>query len=1456
MNSGWSDPVPRGLDRADLHGALPTGDAIFPLPFTYPAKRKSFSGRRQAQRHTRRFRSEFELCETLQALNWMHGFDFSDRSASRSSSHIQSEVIERVSGLVDRAGALGDLQQPFTSEAALKSLLQGRSDYHEPASPIALAPFDLELISLPATLKEAPRAEDLLPESDRLYLKEQERMFRPDYESREFFKPYWDPALKHCPRKYRSFIKRLDSIDYLRYTLHPVEMAGIFFVKKSDGRRIRMIVDGRGANLRLRDPPSVSLSTAETFSRIEMSVPEELLHDKEGRDRFFQSVEVVAALSDVKDCFHRIRQPDWMCRLFCLLPIEARHVGLTGHMLDGVVLQSNDLVYPMPGSLAMGCSWSLYFAQKINEHQFKLSPGLCSSDLMHDRGAPLVIDPDCPDSLNHYVYVDNLGIIGQNKDLVSKGLEAMENHFNSKQLLLHPGEVHSGSVKALGIQLDGTSKTTRITPERLHKVRSGLRGLISRGRCSGKVLEIIIGHATFCGLACRLVLSVFHTSYKFIEKNYETVCPLWNSVKDELRAFAGLMVFLESDWKRGWNTLVTSSDASEKGFGVCTSHWTSQQVVTAGRVPEKSRFRRTESHRARESALSAAGFYQESSTGKWLAGEIDSEEYLAKVGWECSSGFPEIDAQLLHRNLWTPKTWGTWKHEEHIVILEARALNKALDRVAYTRYGHDVRQLFLVDSMSIALSFDRCRSRSFKLLRQIRRFASVCLARNLDPHVRWIPSELNSADEPSRTEGAEPSKTLVDLIPVKQHATAQEVPSALATGGVKPACGQEIKSSPSRYGDRSETRSFKNTEPSQDVSTGAVGDETSTHPNRGPCNRPDWWEEDTKGEGTRDFNRQFKLIKCSDDQEEGEAPCGEKPPPMEKVCGRSHGSSRSRPVVVGEESNWEGGRQVLQHRVWPLSDVCYHPQPDLERSPTSRCSDDQIHEPPIPSGPPFTSRGQVDGGLYAPSPRVQPIWIQPSASLIQSVERLEKAGTRIVEESFSLRGVGGDCNGDGEAKVSQDGSLHTHLPFSLHSPKRVVPMQDYVLGATDSPDNGALVTSVESGGACHPIQDGRVRRQHPVRLSLFEALGFSAFPGAEKASRSPAVVGLQLSELLPSFHGCSKKTPDRCYPIQHAAFRTVHRPKPKPPSTIGGPETGKVEKPQKCGTVRKVSPPCCELQSASYKNPTTLPLRRKTSRGCDAGPYQAPSASLKKGNRPSQYVADLFAGKGGVSHQCRRLGYKAKEWEIDRGPEFDLTSRAVRRAIIKDVRRGFILAVMMAPPCTSFSVARDRTKVIRSRVYPWGLPADQLTPAESEKVQEGNRCFEAAFELIQHFNKHRIPWILENPASSKCWFLDPIQQLLSHPSCNLITLDFCQFGTPWKKPTSLLCYNVDPQDLQRLQRRCRGSSGICSKTQKLHWQLSGTYQGQNWTKIAQPYPVPLCRQLAFVLTAHSHYNPP
>ena len=126
----------------------------------------------------------------------------------------------------------------------------------------------------------------------------------PGTEHSKSFKPYWDPALKNNACNYRRFIQKLHNIGYLDYTFSPSQHAGVFFVWKSDKQKIRMIVDARPANADFRDPPGVSLATAETFSKIEVT----------GSSDDVDDFSLYAGLSDVKDCFHRVKQPRWLSK--------------------------------------------------------------------------------------------------------------------------------------------------------------------------------------------------------------------------------------------------------------------------------------------------------------------------------------------------------------------------------------------------------------------------------------------------------------------------------------------------------------------------------------------------------------------------------------------------------------------------------------------------------------------------------------------------------------------------------------------------------------------------------------------------------------------------------------------------------------------------------------------------------------------------------------------------------------------------------------------------------------------------------------------------------------------------------------------------------------------------------------------------------------------------------------
>ena len=131
----------------------------------------------------------------------------------------------------------------------------------------------------------------------------------------------------------------------------------------------------------------------------------------------------------------------------------------------------------------------------------------------------------------------------------------------------------------------------------------------------------------------------------------------------------------------------------------------------------------------------------------------------------------------------------------------------------------------------------------------------------------------------------------------------------------------------------------------------------------------------------------------------------------------------------------------------------------------------------------------------------------------------------------------------------------------------------------------------------------------------------------------------------------------------------------------------------------------------------------------------------------SRYVADLFAGEGGVSQQVRLLGFKARTWEIKHGAEFDLCRQSEQQNLIKEIKSGKVIACMLAPPCTTFSAARDRTHAIRNRTHPWGIP--NLSERDQLKIKEGNANMRANIRFLRACLRAGVPAIMENPATSK-----------------------------------------------------------------------------------------------------------
>lgn len=213
----------------------------------------------------------------------------------------------------------------------------------------------------------------------------------------------------------------------------------------------------------------------------------------------------------------------------------------------------------------------------------------------------------------------------------------------------------------------------------------------------------------------------------------------------------------------------------------------------------------------------------------------------------------------------------------------------------------------------------------------------------------------------------------------------------------------------------------------------------------------------------------------------------------------------------------------------------------------------------------------------------------------------------------------------------------------------------------------------------------------------------------------------------------------------------------------------------------------------------------------------------------------------------RRRGCKVHIIDIIHGPQHDLTRRRIQRALIRNLHRRKVVGAVLATPCQSFSIARrgppptarGPPPPLRSRECLWGLP--HLNEKDQERVRIGNSLARFTARYARECLKLGIPFIIENPRSSRLWLLPPMQALMNCRDVEVVDVDFCMMGTRWKKPTRLVIGHGEPQAIAKMRgMKCHGR-GICSRTQQPHQQLTGTSpNGQFWTLIAQPYPQQLC----------------
>ena len=230
-----------------------------------------------------------------------------------------------------------------------------------------------------------------------------------------------------------------------------------------------------------------------------------------------------------------------------------------------------------------------------------------------------------------------------------------------------------------------------------------------------------------------------------------------------------------------------------------------------------------------------------------------------------------------------------------------------------------------------------------------------------------------------------------------------------------------------------------------------------------------------------------------------------------------------------------------------------------------------------------------------------------------------------------------------------------------------------------------------------------------------------------------------------------------------------------------------------------------------------------------------PAGSSRRFESPG--ALDLFTGRGGVAKALLKSGAPfVVTFEWKRSVKEDLLDEGNRSKIIRLVELRAVLLVGMAVICSSFSVAI--TPPIRNSRYPRGVP--WAPESMRAKIKDGNSHSDFAALLIDTCEGQSVDWWLENPDTSHLWRQKELRRFRDPASERIFRLDYCRFGTPWRKRTRVAS-SIKALNGLRCFCRCR----------KPHIALRGMHPFKKvpWTAVAEPYPRAFSDLLGFAASA-------
>ena len=1394
MTVGWESSV--------YHPPLNTGDGrqrdIFPLPFlTDSGPLQHRVSRGTAKRVMKRVAVTRRVNLAINALNslWFGGEHKYKTFQVDDISRLPIAQQDSLRSLIQRVKQMGPAPSSACRQEALNALLGASSSYMEPEPGVGdTVDMVLDRLSLPSGGVAGVTLLDQLCEPVRNMVDDfenfmlQDSSLWTDIQNETSRVPPYNDKLLSSRKGYLSFVKHLFNHGVLSFTSTVRGRVGSFCVAKKpkfvEGKKIhrqRLVLDCRQTNMMFKDPPLTELGSLPALGQMSLQPGQSLY----------------TAGADIKDCFYAVNCPTGMCDFFCLVSDLTWDEALL--VTGGKISQDfqHRRIVPCIKVLPMGFNWSFFLIQSMHE-----SATLKALDISRHS---LVLDGQPPPRLQEgkcisMPYCDNVHSMATDPKICQDGCNSICKDLEGMGFQLHEETTADTFCKTLGGVIDGELGQVRPTNERMWKIISGFEHLLS-AKVGPLTVQKLLGHAMTLCVLNRSGMAVFRRLYDFVE---HTAQPrhLNRLEKQEVANYIGIIPLLFSDMRRPWSQTLTATDASPTGYGVCEREISAQQSQSLGEWSERWRFKRLPPHlwNPRERTV-GRDVFADPFTSRGVLGEADEIDMYVD-----NEEFPEVPQRLLYPPDWITAKMGKWRDtNEHITIKEGRALVLALRRLSRTRRHRGCNHVILLDNLSLVFAVTKGRAHSFDLLRLMQQIGSISLAADLGVHPRWIPSEWNLADGPSRGQ--------------------------ISPGAFEKVCGEHCNHE--QHLSVSEKEQFEKQRVEISQANGETSGAFEKSGTLSDVGAGSWQfkknEEDSqiRAEFPRPASRGGKIGSARQTHTPGEEEHLERKPftvrPIPREVQGFLQAERG-PMAFGRRSGrWGHGR--LHGR-----DVCRRPCSTRRRENFSR------------------SRVQFDPSSWKNATLQESSQgLEESYAINKPSSVAEGGNVRHRHDSFRKRGAYDVFDGFG-GLLSLSSSRRSNRP----SRKACHPSSKAGWKAVCH-DHG----NHQGPGGSEARQGGSVRQfptvrpcTHPVdrRTTTLQSKGTQQKGRSNFLLQSRAVSGTVCSgckcHRIGEASSLSNETwrGDRRFDRKTSRLQwckdkrqVVHRPK-REALCQGGQSPTADQQDQR--QQHEILPLVREKHSESFP-------RRDSSTNTD----QLIDDVFSLTSRPHRFALEVFAGSARITQAFRKEDLPAYAIDTCLFPSHNVLLPSVENKIRFWIESKRIFFIWLGMPCTTFSKARKNDGLgpgpLRSPEFLWGLP--HLKRRDVAKVEDGNLLLAFLIRILYLCIQHSVPFVVENPLSSMLWDMPPMVRFRNNYHPQMIYLDYCAYGECWKKPTTLMSHGID---LAPLAKRCTTTSKICSFTNRQHLALRGVNaDGIFWTLVAQPYPQSLCAELAALARA-------